>query len=159
MFRQREEMRRRLYEIIEIFRKKGAVTPEKAMTAEELGLPPRFEEAMQRRLGQTGIFVKVGNKYYLSEERLKQIEEQRRAGGGGGAGWGGARRNMFTLRIVRMITAVAFVALLLVNIFVQSLELRLITFALVIVWIGLTVAQIYYLSRARRRLPLSQQTM
>jgi len=159
LFRQREEMRRRLYEIIEIFRKKGAVTPEKAMTAEELGLPPRFEEAMQRRLGQTGIFVKVGNKYYLSEERLRQIEEQRRAGGGGGAGWGGARRNMFTLRIVRMITAVTFVALLLVNIFVQSMELRLITFALVIVWIGLTVAQIYYLPRARRRFPLSQRTM
>jgi len=50
LFRQREEMRRRLNEVIEIFRQKGAVSPDKAMTAEELGLPPRFEEAMKRRL-------------------------------------------------------------------------------------------------------------
>jgi hypothetical protein len=64
MFRQREEMRRRLYEVVERFRQKGAVSPEKAMTAEELGLPPRFEEVMQRRLGRLGIFVKVDGKYY-----------------------------------------------------------------------------------------------
>jgi predicted nucleotidyltransferase len=34
---------------------------------------------MHRRLGQTGVFVEVaGGKYYLSEERLKQVQEQRK---------------------------------------------------------------------------------
>ena len=90
MFRNREEMRRRLQEIIERFRQKGATSPEKAMTIQELGLPPRFEEAMHRRLGQSGIFVEINGKYYLNEERLKQIQEQRAkrgSGSGGGAGW------------------------------------------------------------------------
>lgn len=84
-------MRRRLQEIIERFRQKGATSPEKAMTIQELGLPPRFEEAMHRRLGQSGIFVEVNGKYYLNEERLKQIQEQRaKAGSGsGGGGWSG----------------------------------------------------------------------
>jgi hypothetical protein len=94
MFRDREEMRRRLQEIIEKFRQKGATSPEKAMTIQELGLPPRFEEAMHRRLGKSGIFVEINGKYYLNEERLKQIEEQRakmgpRSGGGGGWNRGG----------------------------------------------------------------------
>jgi hypothetical protein len=70
-------MRRRLHEIIERFRQKGATSPEKAMTPQELGLPPRFEEAMHRRLGQLGIFVEINGKYYLNEERLEQIQEQR----------------------------------------------------------------------------------
>jgi hypothetical protein len=93
MFRNREEMRRRLREIIEKFRQKGATSPEKAMTIQELGLPPRFEEAMHRRLGQLGIFVETNGKYYLNEERLKQVQEQRAKGGsgnGGGGGWSGA---------------------------------------------------------------------
>lgn len=77
MFRDREEMRRRLAEIVERFRQKGALRPEKAVTIQELGLPPRFEEAMHRRLGQSGIFVEVSGMYYLNEERLKQIQEQR----------------------------------------------------------------------------------
>ena len=46
------------------------------MTGQELGLPPRFEEAINRRLGKSGIFVEVKGKYYLSEERLKQVKEQ-----------------------------------------------------------------------------------
>ena len=83
MFRDREERRRRLYGIIERFRQKGATSPEKAMTVQELGLPPRFEEAMHRRLGQSGIFVEVNGKYYLNEERLKQIQEQRAKAGAG----------------------------------------------------------------------------
>ena len=154
MYGQREEMRKRLYEIVEKFRQKGAISPEKAMTAQELGLPPRFEDAMKRRLGRTGIFVQVDGKYYLSEERLKQIDEQRNSRGAG-AGWG-ARRQMLTLRITRMATAVLVVVLVLVNIFVQSLEIRLIVSALVIVWIVIIVVQIYYLSRARRRFPSPQ---
>ena len=91
MFRDREERRRPLQELIERFRQKGANSPEKALTIQELGLPPRFEEAMHRRLGQLGIFVEVNGKYYLNEERLRQIQEQRAKGeygSGGGSGWG-----------------------------------------------------------------------
>jgi lipoate-protein ligase A len=75
MFERREQIRRWLYDVVEKFRQKGAVSPDKTMTAEELGLPPRFEEAMKRRLGRSGIFVELNGKYYLSEERLKQTEE------------------------------------------------------------------------------------
>ena len=92
MFRGREEIRRRLQEIMQKFRQKGATSPEKAMTIQELGLPPRFEEAMHRRLGQSGIFVEVNGKYYLNEERLKQIQEQR-AKTGSGSGEGGRSGN------------------------------------------------------------------
>jgi len=70
VFRRREEIRERLSQIIEKFRQKGAVSPDKAMTVQELGLPLGFEEAMKRRLGRSGIFVAVNGKYYLSEERL-----------------------------------------------------------------------------------------
>jgi hypothetical protein len=34
---------------------------------------------MKRRLGQLGVFVEVNGKYYLSEERLKEVKEQRAA--------------------------------------------------------------------------------
>jgi hypothetical protein len=80
----------RLREIIDKFRQQRATSPERAMTVQELSLPPRFEEAMRRRLGQLGIFVEVNGKYYLNEERLRQIQEQRAKGGsgsGGGSGW------------------------------------------------------------------------
>jgi hypothetical protein len=78
MFRNREEIRKRLLEVIEKFRQKSATSPEKAATPKELGLPPRFEQAMHRRLGQMGIFVEVNGKYYLKEERLKQLQELRK---------------------------------------------------------------------------------
>lgn len=86
MFRNPQQMRQRLNGIVEKFRQKGATSLEKAMTIQELGLPPRFEQAMHRRLGQTGIFVEVSGKYYLNEERLSQIQQQRAAGHAGGYG-------------------------------------------------------------------------
>jgi len=76
MFRRKEEIRRQLTEIIAKFREKGVISPEKAMTAQELGLPPRFEEAMHGRLGRTGIFVELNGKYYLSDDRLKEAQER-----------------------------------------------------------------------------------
>ena len=92
MYRDREQNRHRLQEIIRKFREKGATSPEKAMTIQELGLPPRFEQAMHRRLGQTGIFVEVNGKYYLNEDRLKQIQEQRAQRGAAGTGGGSYNR-------------------------------------------------------------------
>jgi hypothetical protein len=76
MFRRREQMRERFAEVIKKFRDKGAVSADKAMTAKELRLPPRFEDAMHRRLGQTGVIVEVNGKYYLSEEQLKDFKEK-----------------------------------------------------------------------------------
>ena len=76
MFRRRQGIREQLAEIITKFRERGATTPEKAETPQDLGLPPRFEEAMHRRLGRTGIFVEVNGKYFLSEERLKEVQER-----------------------------------------------------------------------------------
>jgi hypothetical protein len=57
MFERREEVRKWFYEVVDKFREKGAISSDKAMSAEELGLPPRFEDAMKRRLGRLGIFV------------------------------------------------------------------------------------------------------
>ncbi len=92
MFRDREAIRRRLNELVERFRQKGATSPEKAMTIQELELPPRFEEAMHRRLGRSGIFTEINGKYYLNEERLRQIQQQRAKLGSGNIEGTGANR-------------------------------------------------------------------
>ncbi len=76
LFRRRGMIRERLLRIIKIFRERGAISPEGAMTLDELGLPPKFQRLMNGRLGQSGIFLKVNGKYYLSEEQVKRIEEQ-----------------------------------------------------------------------------------
>jgi hypothetical protein len=76
MFGQPGGNRERLREIIDKFRQKGATSREKALTAEELGLPPEFKELMQRRLGQRGVFIEVNGKYYLDEKRLEEMRQQ-----------------------------------------------------------------------------------
>jgi len=139
--------------IIERFREKGATSPDKAMTAQELGLGSRFEEAMKRRLGATGIFVEVNGKYYLDEAKLQQVMEQRRAAGGGmsGGGWrhGGT---MLAMRMARMVVGLSAVVLALSNlVYVHSLDVSLVVVGLVIIWIALTVYQLMYLARLRRR--------
>jgi DNA-binding PadR family transcriptional regulator len=68
-------IRARAYEIIDKFRAKGATSPEKALTVGELGLPRRFEYMMKGPVGFSGVFVEVEGRYYLSEERLKEMEE------------------------------------------------------------------------------------
>ena len=146
MFRSREQVQKWFYDIVEKFRQKGALSPDKAMTPEELGLPPRFEVAMKRRLGRLGVFVEVNGKYYLSEERLKQIEEMRSAKGGA---WN-PRGRMMTLRLVQIVSVVIFVVLLLVNLYVQSWELRLVSAVFLVVWLGITVLQIYFLFQAQK---------
>jgi hypothetical protein len=157
MFRDRDEMRRRLHEIIERFRQKGATSPEKAMTIAELGVPPRFEEDMHRRLGQLGIFVQMNGKYYLNEERLKQIKEQRakrgsRSGGGGGWGRSGSPTWSRVLGILLMMPIGIIIALVLFY-FVAPLggffpgEFIII---FVVIFLGLAVARLLFW-RSRRR--------
>jgi ABC-type multidrug transport system fused ATPase/permease subunit len=147
MFGGHKQIERWFHDVVERFRQKGAISPDRAMTAEELDLPPRFEEAMKRRLGRSGVFVEVNGKYYLSEERLKQIEEMRSAGGGA---WN-PRSRIMSLRLVQLITIVLFVILFLVNLYVQSWELRLVSAVILVVWLLIAILQIYYLSQARKR--------
>jgi hypothetical protein len=146
VFRGRAEVREQLLEIIEKFRQKGAVSPDKALTADELGLPPRFEDAMKRRLGRLGIFVEVDGKYYLSEERLKQLEEMRSER----SVMQNTRKTIMTLRVVQLVTVAIFVTVLLVNLFIQSWELRILSTVLVVIWLLLLIVRIYYLSQRRR---------
>jgi hypothetical protein len=151
---------RRIQEIAARFREKGATSPEKAMTIEELGLPPRFGMAMHRRLGASGIFVEVSGKYYLDETRLQQFQ-QRRAGGFGGAGGGAwqSRQNMIALRLARMAVGIATILLVLANIlFIRSLDVTAIVVTLFVVWVVLTVFQFYYLARMRSRWSGAGQT-
>ena len=69
------EIRERLLMIIEKFRKKGAISPYKALSVKELGLPSRFKDLMKGPLARLGVFVEVDGKYYLSEERLNEVKE------------------------------------------------------------------------------------
>jgi hypothetical protein len=157
MFRDREEMRRRLQEIIERFRQKGATSPEKAMTIQELGLPPRFEEAMHRRLGQLGIFVEVNGKYYLNEERLKQIQEQRAKAGSGSSGDSGSSRAgpptwSLVVGILLMLPIGIIIALVLFYFaaFRGGFFPGELLIILLVIFLGLTVARLLFW-RSRRR--------
>ena len=59
-------------QIIKTFQEKGAISPETAMTAEELGLSRIFVRIMKRRKGKTKIFVEVNGRYYLDQEALQE---------------------------------------------------------------------------------------
>jgi hypothetical protein len=67
--------RRRIVEIAETFRKKGALSPETALSPEQLGLPPQFKMMMQMGMVEVGLFLEHEGKYYLSEKRLNQMQE------------------------------------------------------------------------------------
>ncbi|MGD0249586.1 MAG: carboxypeptidase regulatory-like domain-containing protein [Thermoplasmata archaeon] len=64
----------RIRQIIQTFRTKGAVSPETALSAEELGLSRIFVRIMKRRRGKTRVFVEVGGKYYLDEKALQAMK-------------------------------------------------------------------------------------
>jgi len=124
------------------------------MSVQDLGLPPRFEDAMKGRLGGSGIFVDVGGKYYLNEARLQEFEQQRTTSGAAmGEERQQFRRNMLTLRMARMTVGIVAIALVVANIlFVRSLDVSFLVAALFVLWIALTAAQLSQVSRARRKL-------
>jgi hypothetical protein len=70
------ERAERFRRLVSVFQQKGATSPEKAMTAQELGLPPRFEEYMDNRSGQTRIFVEMNGKYYLDQKALEEMRQR-----------------------------------------------------------------------------------
>jgi len=73
VLRRRPGLGNRARLVIEAFRQHGATTPEKAMTSEELGLPGRFDEFMDRRGGKSGMIVEVSEGgCYLGETKLGQ---------------------------------------------------------------------------------------
>ena len=64
----------RIRQIIQTFRSKGALSPETALTADELGLSRIFVRIMKRRQGKTKVFIEVGGKYYLDEKALRSMK-------------------------------------------------------------------------------------
>ena len=62
--------------LVDTFREKGATTPEKATTWKELGFPEAFEDILPQIQPGKSPIVKKGNKYYLSEARLKVFMEE-----------------------------------------------------------------------------------
>ena len=64
----------RMTQLVETFKAKGAVSPETAMTPEEIGLPPMFEMMMQMSgpMSQSVAFVEKDGKFYLLEARLNK---------------------------------------------------------------------------------------
>ncbi len=68
--------RERMMGMVENFRKRGAVSPETALPLEELGLPPQFGMMVQMGMAHSGLFLEHDGKYYLSEDRLKQMQER-----------------------------------------------------------------------------------
>lgn len=61
-------------EIIRTFQAKGAISPETALTAEELGLSRLFVRIMKRRRGRTRVFVEVNGRYYLDQKALQEMQ-------------------------------------------------------------------------------------
>jgi hypothetical protein len=148
-----EQAKEWIIDIAQKFRKKGALSPDKALRPQELGLPPEFQEAMKKQLGQTGIFVETNGNYYLSEERLKEILE-----GGFAPQVPNARGIMVSLRVIRIATTVLFVVLLIINILIQNWELRLVSILVAVIWLIVTIMLIYYLSRIRNRIFLNRES-
>ncbi|MHA2359058.1 MAG: PadR family transcriptional regulator [Candidatus Thorarchaeota archaeon] len=60
----------------EVFREKGATTPETALTWKELGFPKELEHMVPPIPDDKSPIVKKGRRYYLSEERLKAFQKE-----------------------------------------------------------------------------------
>ncbi len=159
MFREPGRFRERILSIAQKFREKGATSAERALTSQELSLPPRFDEAMKRRLGQTGIFVDVGGgRYYLNEARLNEFQNNPQGTGVRQPMMHRRRRtSMITLRITRLVLGALIFALVLYNFFYErSTLLWVVILALIILWFVITIFQIVFLANIRRRRMMRQ---
>ncbi|MGQ9597081.1 MAG: hypothetical protein ACUVQY_00450 [Thermoproteota archaeon] len=145
---ERAEARRRLLELVEKFREKGAMSPDRAMTPEELGLPPWFKHLIRGRLGRLGIFLEKDGKYYLSEEQLARLEERRSAM----LEAQHARRNLLMLRIARITIGILFISLVLVNIYADDLRVKTAYSIILLALLAISVLQLYYLTKTRKKL-------
>ncbi|MFA5365219.1 MAG: PadR family transcriptional regulator [Candidatus Bathyarchaeia archaeon] len=76
MFGHFAEIKEAIYKDIDKFRQKQALSPETAKSIDELGVSAHFKAFLSNSPRMFGIFVKVDEKYYLSEARLNKIEEQ-----------------------------------------------------------------------------------
>jgi YVTN family beta-propeller protein len=65
----------KIQQIIQKFQEKGAISPQTAMTAKELGLSRIFVRIMERRKDQTKMFVEVNGKYYLDQLALEEKKQ------------------------------------------------------------------------------------
>jgi YVTN family beta-propeller protein len=63
----------KIQQIIQKFQEKGAISPQTALTPKELDLSRIFVRIMERRKGQTKIFVEVNGKYYLDQKALDEM--------------------------------------------------------------------------------------
>lgn len=70
------DMETRLQDTMEKFRERGATSPEKALPLRDLDLPLFFKHVVRSMAGQRLPFVEVDGKYYLDEERAKDLEER-----------------------------------------------------------------------------------
>jgi YVTN family beta-propeller protein len=61
----------KIQEIIQKFREKGAISPQTALTAKELGLSRITVRIMERRREKAKMFVEVNGKYYLDQNALE----------------------------------------------------------------------------------------
>jgi len=62
----------RIQQAIRTFQEKGAISPETALTAKELGLSRIFVRILERRKGQTRIFKEINGKYYLDQKATEE---------------------------------------------------------------------------------------
>jgi hypothetical protein len=146
----RGEWRQWIQTLAQKFRDKGATSPENALTAQEIGVHERFGQAMKRRLGQTGIFVAVGEKYYLDENRFREFEQRWESRGGGQGGMGRPMGRVFALRILRMTLGTIIILLFVINFLTgRSWDLWYLIIALAVVWIVVSIFQVLYLAQRR----------
>jgi len=130
---------------VNMFRDHGAVSPATAKSPIELGLSPRAVAMVKRVATRFNVFVEVDGKYYLSEPRVQELKERRTK-------QSRPRRlqsSMATLRVIRLVLAIALIAVVMVNISLNSPELRLVFFGLLAIVLGLSVLQLIYLRQAR----------
>jgi hypothetical protein len=64
----------RIGQIIKTFQEKGAISPETALTADELGLSRLFVRIMKRRQGKTRVFMEINGRYYLNQKALEETK-------------------------------------------------------------------------------------